>query len=511
MSPSIFTQSKVALDIENSSLRLLMVHGNRVQGWMSYPLQSDLFQDGALPSPEPLRAALASFFFGREDVKGRTSVCFPAGRSFFRIIELPRLGSRMAAQAIMREAQRELPVDGEDLHLFWQMFHSTRARRHYLVVGVRKETYGSLHAALKQARMRPAFWELKPLALLRAIGRPDVIILDLEKESTDLVLAAQGAPRLVRSLPPATDLPLEERVRRWAAEIARSTEYYLGAKPDSGWDPKTPVVVTGQLAVDRQVPAALQAACQQPVQPFQSPLDASPMFPAAAYAAAIGLALKRGRPGPMRRGLRTVDFDVLPQQYVRPVVSAQKASLVAGVVFGAALLVPGFHLKAQGDARQAEQQTELARLQRQVTVTKANLVKRGDIQKATDQAIETTHALQDERQSILALGGDLARDLRGAMDLAPAGVTIVRTSSRSDDMVVEGQAQDYPAVLQYVRAVEDSGRFERTAITSLTKSADASKVSTAAFVLSLSRHIPAAPLETVVSSPQGQAPTGPKS
>ncbi|MBI4337446.1 MAG: hypothetical protein HY683_06425 [Chloroflexi bacterium] len=479
--------TRVCLAIEDTALRMLVVEGRRVQGWMSYPLAPGVVQEGVVTSAWSLQATLSSLLWGRAGVRGRTLVSFPGSRGLFRTIALPRLKPRLMAEAVASEAKRELPMSTALLHLFWQPFHVTRDRQELLLVAVPREPYERLHSAFRAARLRPRWWELKPLALVRAVGRPNALILDLEDSGADLVLVVQGVPRLVRSLALGPEGSDQERAHALLGEVARSIEYYQATERSGTWEPKTPLVLTGRLADGSELGRALQSLSPLPVEPFQCPLGAAKEFPAATYASAIGVALKRGRRRPDREGWRPVDFNVLPPQYQRVLLPPRALATGLGLAAGVLLLAPVTQLRAGQEAGLRQQHAELAALQYQVRLAKASLAQRTEVQKSMDEIATQIQDLEGQRESIVATGSVKADELTAVWQVLTPGIALLRVATQKDGLVVEGEAATYEAVLEYVGALEQGGHFQAVAVTRLSLTGPAGAPGRVTFGVTLSK------------------------
>ena len=222
----LFSKPKVTIAIEDSVLRILLVKDQKVQAWMNYPLPPELSQEEVEKDPRQYQRLLSFLFFGRENLKRQTMVSVPGSRALFNTISLPRLKDNLVAEAVTREASRQLSVGMDQAYLFWQAFHTTKEKEDYLSVAVLKSDYDRVYNLLKGAKLQPRLWDLKPLALVRAVGREQGIILDLEHDNIDLILVEQGVPVIVRTLSESTDVPHEVLARQLANYVSETLAYY---------------------------------------------------------------------------------------------------------------------------------------------------------------------------------------------------------------------------------------------------------------------------------------------
>ncbi len=480
--------TKVALTIESRALRLLVVKNGAVHSWMTVPLSSDVFDNEAVAAPRPFQALLTSLFFQREHLRSQAMVCIPGTRAFYRTVSLPKLKRQLLKEALWREAKQQLPVEREQLHLFWQPFRVSKDGAEFLLVATQRESYDQFFGVLQKARMRPRLWELKPLALVRAVGKGHVLILDLDEDGSTLLLVSDGVPRLVRSVAEPPGGTSEERGQRLAEQAARTVEYYESTQAKESWDVKTPVVFTGPYAAHTPIIEAFSGKSKWKVEPFRSPAQCPSDFPAATYATALGLALKRGHTNPKMGNATAVDFNACPEQYRGVQVQPKQVAAGMGLALGVALLLP-LGQTARGHVANIEsRQAQLSVLQHRVAIAKEDLLKRGQAQQEIDQVAAQVKALQGERGTILSGSDGTSEDLRAVYEALPPGVKLDRLSRVDQVVVLDGTAPDYGGVLAYARSLEAQPRFQDAVVTSLgQKSTTAQAPPSATFTLAVTR------------------------
>lgn len=493
MNTRLFARRRVALAVEAGVLRVLVLRGRRIQNWLSYPLSEDNLQANT-PSSGAIQAALGAFHTGEGQIRGKVSVCFSNPEALLRTLAIPKLKSRkMVAEAIGWEAEHKLLVSKEQVHLFWQSFHEGPDGQDFLLVGLHKDAFSRLHTAVRNAKLRARFWELKPLALVRAVGRPHVVIANLERESTDLIVVSQGVPRLVRSISEQPGSTVDERSQLLAEQVAQTVEYYTANQPQQAWDPQTPIVLTGELAGDPELLQALRARSPLPVELFACPFPCPPDFPAHTYASAIGLMLKRGNRAWRNRAGTHIDFNVLPGEYTRRAITPKMAAVAVALVSGAALLVPLAGVQADKGRVLSEQRTTLVQLQRKIAAVKANLAKNREIEQHIEKVTVLLATLRAERNTILSLGGEASSDIGTVLEVAPSGASLANISVKEESILVEGEAPNYGTVLGYAKALEQSGRFPTVAIVTLGLLEQRDTAPKITFLLSLERKHPGPP------------------
>lgn len=210
---------------------------------------------------------------------GSGSLSGRAARSSASRIQTRRTGSASSGAGQRSTAprrQRDAPV----------------ARLSVFTLGVPRETLDTCVAGLRDTGVRLAAMDLKPLALVRAVNRPDVVLADVERNAASVALVRDYVPYLVRSfsLSATGEHPLEERADRLVSEIGRVLDFYssrTSSRRDS-WSPA--VCLTGGLAGKRGIRTRV-AARWRLVRP-RPPLQVPDRLPLPTYLANVGLALK---------------------------------------------------------------------------------------------------------------------------------------------------------------------------------------------------------------------------
>lgn len=280
---------RLTLSLESAEVRALVAQGQRVLRWGSVPLPGGTLRQGQILQPRVFGEAVAGLL---ESVKGprrQTVVGLSAQRSLVRILNLPPVPTRMLQEAVLRQARREFPLPVEGLYLSWQVINDRSASRiQVFTVGLPKEVVDTCMMGLRSARLRPVALDIKPLALVRAINLPNVLVIDLEEGLATIVLVRDFVPHIVRSLPLSQEGTWIDQL---IGEIQRTLEFYRTTLSASlpGWS--VSLCLTGAGAADEELRRRIAALWPlvEPAPPLSLPRDL-PLLP---YLGNIGLALKR--------------------------------------------------------------------------------------------------------------------------------------------------------------------------------------------------------------------------
>ena len=438
---------------------------------MNYPLPPELSQEVVERDPRQYQRLLSFLFFGRESLKQQTMVSIPGNRALFNTISLPKPKDSLVGEAVEREARRQLSIEPGQAYLFWQAFRTTKEKQDFLSVAVLKHDYDRTYNLLKGANLKPRLWDLKPLALVRAVGKERAIILDLERDSVDLILVSQGVPLMVRSMTDSTDVPHVELARRLAAYVSETLAYYEGGQNGEMHDVQnSPVVLTGELASDQNLVEEIRAASYVQVEQFHSPLEAPPEFPAASYAAALGLALKNGRSSKDKSGQQAIDFNVCPEEYGKPAVSTKVATTAVAILVGAALLVPVWGMYDSSQQEVTAKYKELTPTQQKLDDTTLTLKAHATAQSQINQTLTLVHGLEQDLDTVLSDRGEMAVHLHSSLEALPKKVDISNYSNAKEDTLsLSGSAKSYGRVLSYAKSLEENPNFGDVTLNSLSQ------------------------------------------
>jgi type IV pilus assembly protein PilM len=293
--PLFPSRARVTLSLEPGELRLLIARGQRVSSWASGTLAVEVLRGGEVVQPVAFGQAVAELV-DKAGAPGRRLVVALSGqRSLVRILTLPAVPPGMLEEAVRREARRELPLPLEELYLSWQPVSETASSTRVFTIGIPREAVENCVAGLAAAGLRAVAMDLKPLALVRAVNRADVIVADLEQETGSVVLVRDFVPQITRSiaLPGASEQSVAERAEHLAGEIERTLEFY-GSTAGAGlasWSPA--VCLAGALAEEDEVVSRI--ASQWSLVDPSPPIPLPPDLPVSRYLVNVGLAVKRLR------------------------------------------------------------------------------------------------------------------------------------------------------------------------------------------------------------------------
>ena len=332
-----------------------------------------------------------------------------------------------------------------------------------------------LTQALNAAGVAPYLMDLRPLALARAANRGEAIVVNLDPDCFDIVFITGGLPAVIHTISPRGEgATLEDNIHRLVDELTKMAAFYQSRHPESQPGPDTPLLLTGDLAAEAAAGGLLQSEVEYPVSPLTPPVEFPADLPVAAYAATIGLALKKTPPRAAGEGDATpyhdIDINLLSgklRQSRAKSPPARDILLWVFVALAVVLIFPLYQARARLVADNAGRQDQLFGVSRELNL--ANL--------AAEAAARTEKNLRDiaagaasrwaANQAILAPRGDFTRDLGSVTRALPAGARFTFVEIESDLINVRGEADNVFAAVAYATALEGNDKFTEVRITKL--------------------------------------------
>lgn len=284
----------VTLSVEGSRLQILAVRNGVAEGWTNILVEDRLIRSGQVIDANGLGSLIDDTFDRLTLPRSRVAWALPGHGATFRIVDLPNLRGEELRQAVAEEISRGLGASAEESYLFWQRLTGRIRQRQVFVLVVPKASVLGALEALDTANIQPLTMDLRPLAIARAIGRSDAIVVNLEDDSLDIVIIVDNVPALIRSLPLASaQIGRDAAQNRLVEETERSLGYYDDANLDRPLDVDTPLYLTGSLATGIALAERLRAVTRHPIGRLTSTVAHPPDFPLAEYLVNVGLALKQ--------------------------------------------------------------------------------------------------------------------------------------------------------------------------------------------------------------------------
>jgi len=459
----------VTLYIDDTSIRLLVAKGARVEKWAHLPLEPGLVSDGAIVDEAKVAAKIEELLKD-SGVKTKKVIAGLSGlHCLTRPITLPKVPKAVLHEAVMREAERIMPLPLEQLYISWQVIPVPGEGIQVFLMALPRNVADALVKTLRQAGVEPYLIDIAPLALIRVASKATAIIADVQPARLDVIIMVDGIPQPVRTMSlPTTALTLSEKLPALKAELTRTIKFYNSNHPEKPLDPDTPIFCSGELAQEPEACQSLASELKYPVLPLSSPLEGPEELAQDQYIVNIGLALKELSLPKAEANLSLVNLNALPDVYKPTPISLTKTVILPGmIIIAIGLLVPLF-MRVQDAAadtvslrdelnnigqlieqRQAQRQ-EIAGLQTEVERVEAS---RGIFSAAVDY-------IEDRRYIVNG-------DLEAATSALPDTIDLGEVSHTGEGLTISGAAPSETEILAYAKELRATGRFSEVIISSI--------------------------------------------
>ncbi len=462
---------KLTLYIDDTSLRLVVAQGKEIKEWVESPLEPGLVENNAIIKEAEVASAIKSLC-GPGMAGARIGLAISGLHCMTRPISFPKLPKEMLAEAVTREAQRTLPVPIEDLYFSWQIIPSDAAQMQIFFVGIPRKTADAIFRTLRQAGLKAGFMELKPLLLARAVKDTEAIIIDTQATEFDIVVIADGIPK-IRTVQFATGaLSREEKLTAVKNELNRGIAFYNTNNPQKPLSDKAPILVSGDLSADPELHQSLSQDAGRPVLPLQAPLETPAGLDPGRYMANICLILP-AIPAKQRASAAIANLNTIPTAYQTKAISLVNILPLPGVAAAAIILVllVLFSRSASADIKSLKSQiNETNRLLQQKQAERQGLITSIT---ALQKSINTANTSRSRLASVLTLlspqsqgAGD---DLASAISSAPQYLTLTSLRHIGNVLTLMGSALSEKQVSSYITKLDNTGRFGSIALTDMTK------------------------------------------
>ena len=296
-------REQLALTVEPTELRAIVHRGPRITRWDTLPLPADTMRNQVITNTGRFAQAVNQLIDRLKAPKRRVTVGYHSSRAILRTLTLPPVPQKLLGDTVEREVRRSFPLPLNEIYLTWQLLDGANGSgRTIFAVGTPRSTVDALMLGLNQAGIRPAALDLRPLALVRAVNRRSVVIVNMEQQSGScIVLVEDFVPVMVRdvALPGQDLLSPAEQVPYLATEIQRVVDFHRssrdgarGATESTGTASWTApdLCLTGPLAQSAEVVAELRTRWS--VVAPELNLSLPDGLPRATYLATVGLVLR---------------------------------------------------------------------------------------------------------------------------------------------------------------------------------------------------------------------------
>ncbi|MDP2917139.1 MAG: pilus assembly protein PilM [Dehalococcoidia bacterium] len=461
----------VTLYIDDASIRVAVINGKRVKKWADCPLEPGLVKGSAIINEAEVASRIRQLFQAQKIDTKKVVLGFSGLHSMTRPVVFPSLPKAMQAEAVMRMAKKALPIPVEQLYISWQLIPAPQGKMQAFLAGTPRKTADSLVKTVRQAGLEPVQMALKPLALVRAVKEPSAIILDVQPAEFDIVIVADGVPHPIRTVSlPADALSWQDKLPLIISDLERTISFYNSNNQDKSLEPGVPIYVSGELANAPEHHKAVSDALGHPVVVMSSPVMSPPELDLGRYMVNAVLAFK-GLLSRRELGSSAAGLSVLPARYQPKPVPVQKLAILpaAGVLI--MLIVALAMLLQTISANTGSVGSELATIEGMIKrrASQQQELKKSvaEIEKTVSSARSSGNALSGALSTLDRRRNEVSGNLKLSLSVLPGGVSLTGLSHVDNKLTVSGRASSEEEVLSYARALDTTGKFSETVITSM--------------------------------------------
>jgi hypothetical protein len=468
----------VTLFIDDNSIRLLVVQGQRAKKWADLKLEPGLIK-GSVVVKEPEVSAKIKQLIKSQKVNGKIDILgFRVLNSLTRPAILPQLPKSMLPEAVVREARRVLSVPLDQIYLGWCKTPGPKERIQVFMTAIPRKTADSLVRVVRGAGLEPSIMAIKPLVLTKALRDNTAILVDVQPAEFDIVVVTEGVPQPIRTLTfPEEELTWEQKLEMIASDIDRTIKFFDTNNPEKPMHESVPIYISGDLQGKPELCKELAKKLGHPLKMLAPIVRGLDQIDMTRYMVNITMATKASKSS-LDITFSIANMNLLPAPYQPKPVSLTKVIGVPGAIAVAGLVVPMVLLIQSTSSSISAKQSELAstnQIINQRTTQRLELSKNvTDLQSKVAAAKKDNDNVTSVLDSITIRQEYVLGDLRLVLGSVTPSITLKTITESDGTITLTGTAPNQQdiytyagAVLQYARTLDLSGRYSQTIVSSL--------------------------------------------
>jgi type IV pilus assembly protein PilM len=468
----------VTLNISSLNIKLVATSGKVIAKWETVPLEPGLVKDGNILDVQAVAKKIDSLFTALRIPRTRVFITL-AGISFtYRLLTLPSIKPALLKEAVIRAAQKEIPLPLDSLYIDWQIINDDGKEIQVFVAGVPRNLVDSILRTASLAKISLAALDIKPLAVARAAGQINAIIVDFEPDCFNIVIIADGSPVILHTvMPKSQDAGLEDNVTQMLDELNRTINFYNLTHTDNPIPAGAPLMISGDYAGEDATYQMLRSQTEHTVRPLTVTFKLPDGFSPSVYAGNTGLLLKdipgswAGRPAKNPGCDVNLNFLTARQKSLAKPVSARDLLIPPLVVLGLVLIIFLSIINSNAVTQTADLQTDLDRVNRDLRLKRAAVDQAAVTEKQILEITGKIQTMEKERQSLMGKGA-----LSGIMDFInsnlPSGTLIDDLAVTPQQITLDGSTVLRADIFNYSSVLEKQGGFSGVRIASINEQTD---------------------------------------
>ncbi|UCD09445.1 MAG: pilus assembly protein PilM [Dehalococcoidales bacterium] len=453
----------VTIYVSDTVLRTMVSDGKQILEWAEMQLEPGLIENNSIVEEEAVAEKLKQLL-GIQSVKARKVFLAINGiRCLTRPVLLPQLPQEILDEAVRREAARLLPIPLEELYLSWQTIPGPEDKTNVFLTAIPRGIVDPLMKVMDQAGLNPVFMDIKPLLLARMTEEETTILVDVQGPDFDIVAMMYGIPQPIRSIPfPGDNMSWEDKLPIIKDELDRTITFYNTNNPETPIESTVPVYLSGQLGDEVEFSRLLSEETQRKVVLIPSPIETPEGFDSSVYMANISL-LQQSISSGKNEGTSLVNLNNLPAVYRPQHISTTGILKTLGVVVALAVLAAVIILIQSTSAGINNKQESLVSTNALLQTSQLEASRFNTRISELTEDIERLQAIQQDFTAALSViemqSIGMNSDIEVTMEKTPTSVRLTGVTHQDEILTISGIAPSEKTVLNYMLALESTGRF----------------------------------------------------
>ncbi|OGN94638.1 MAG: hypothetical protein A2Y89_05375 [Chloroflexi bacterium RBG_13_51_18] len=458
------------LNISSNVIKYIATNGNgKVKHGSISP--DGLINNGLILQPDAIASQIKSMFASNALPKDRV-ICSVNGLPFtYRLFTLPKMEPSAFDEAIIRVIRKEMPISPDDMYLLWQAYPKENNEWQVLVAGITRQPVDNLIKTLAAAGIKPYFLDLQHLSLVRLTAESDAIIVECEKDYSNIVMLVGGVPQVLHIIPSlGPQAALQDEIRQVIGRLNKMVNFYNGNHPKNTIKDTVKILLTGELASDDSVIGLVRQETDYPVEllsPDAKVVTGMPLHEFAVNAGSILMKLVTEREvGKDSAPQRNINLGRIARQLQNVNIKSVSNKAIIGII----VAFTGVVALAYGILSQNQVQDEVSQIQAQLAEAKAEY---STIKTALDASqviqdniseIEAQIALVNSEYLSIQESTDYVSDIAAITQSVPEGVVFTSLEIGIGKITVFGRSSTALSVVQFARNLELIGGYSKAEI-----------------------------------------------
>ncbi len=468
----------VTLFIDDTSIRLLVVQGQRVKKWADLKLEPGMVKGSTVIKEPEVSAKIRQLIKSQKVGSNKVILGFSGLHTLTRPAILPQLPKSMLPEAVAREARRVLPVPLDQIYLSWCKIPAPKDRIQVFMTAIPRKTADSLIRVVRGAGLEPSVMAIKPLVLTKALTENKAVVVDVQPAEFDIIIVNDGIPQPIRTITfPEEEISWENKLEMIVSDVDRTITFFDTNNPEKPLHESVPVYISGDLQSKPDLCKELAEKVGHPVKMLTPIMKGLEQIDATRYMVNITMATKASKSS-LEITFSIADMNLLPAPYLPKPVSLTKVIGIPGAAVVAGLVIPMVLMIQSTSSSIAAKQAELdstSQVISQRTMQKLELTKSiTDLQNKLTAAQNDFGTLSSALNSITNRQEYVRGDLRLVLGSLTPSVTLNTISESEGTVTLSGTAPNKQdiytyagAILQYARTLDLSDRYTQTLVSSL--------------------------------------------